>query len=315
MSSKFDVFLSRKDQDSGMSKTIYDFLTNHDLKVFDSAISLPEIGISDFRTAIDDAIENSTHMVLIGSSIENISSTWVSSEWKMFENEYRSSNKKGNLLVVLEPGIKPKSLPISLRTKQIIYFDKKNLPILLKYLPKSLNEPNPLILKPKPPVQNHRPFSSRFLLYCGIGLLALFGLGVLYKSLNKKIEFDNNIHLTDLNVYDYLKTTEEYNQKSELLLLGKGEMILKEIDPKTHPNIFWDSLHNAFMEKYKMAENVEISKKWLNLSKLIEEKKYISVKTNSTNPLKQPQKKAAKVLKKTKTQQPYFYKDPELNQK
>lgn len=98
---KYDVFLSRKSEDAHLAKEIYDFLIDKGLKVFDSDHSLQEMGNADYSRAIDDALVNTEHLIVIGSSAENISSPWVEAEWRFFLNRKRSGKVKGNLFTVV----------------------------------------------------------------------------------------------------------------------------------------------------------------------------------------------------------------------
>lgn len=92
---KYDVFLSRKSEDAHMAKEIYDFLTEKGLKVFDSDYSLQEMGNADYSEAIDNVLVNSDHIILLSSSIENINSPYVKTEWRFFVNRIRSGKVNG----------------------------------------------------------------------------------------------------------------------------------------------------------------------------------------------------------------------------
>lgn len=116
----YDVFLSRKSQDAHLAKELYDFLTSKGLKVFDSDHSLQEMGNADYSRAIDEALVNTEHLIVVGSSVENISSPWVEAEWRFFLNRKRSGKAKGNLLTVVTNGIKMDELPPSLQNYEVL---------------------------------------------------------------------------------------------------------------------------------------------------------------------------------------------------
>jgi hypothetical protein len=127
---KIDVFLSRKSEDAHLAKEIYDFLTSKGLKVFDSDQSLPELGNADFSRVIDDVLEKTEHLIVIGSSINNITSPWVEAEWRFFLNRKRAGKIKGNLLTIIEEKLQKDSLPASLQNYEIVPFNKYKEKIL-----------------------------------------------------------------------------------------------------------------------------------------------------------------------------------------
>ena len=129
-----DVFISRKSEDAPLAKPLYDFLKNKGLRVFDSDHSLPELGNADYQRAIDYALESCEHMIVVGSSVENICSSWVDAEWRLFINEKRSGNKKGNILTVVSPEMNFKSLPVSLRYYEVISMESNNYERIYSYV-------------------------------------------------------------------------------------------------------------------------------------------------------------------------------------
>jgi tetratricopeptide (TPR) repeat protein len=127
---RIDVFLSRKSQDAHLAKEVYDFLTSKGLQVFDSDHSLLEMGNSDYSRAIDDALVKTNHLIVIGSSVENITSSWVEAEWRFFLNRKRANKTKGNILTVVTKTVAIDDLPPSLQNYEVIPFEQKNTKIL-----------------------------------------------------------------------------------------------------------------------------------------------------------------------------------------
>lgn len=123
MKTKFDVFLSRKTEDAQLADKIYEYLTGQGLKVFDAGHSLMEIGNSNYSEAIDEALEGTSHLIVIGSSVENISSEWVKSEWRFFLNRKRSGKKMGNIFSVITNDMVIDDLPASLHNYEVIFFE------------------------------------------------------------------------------------------------------------------------------------------------------------------------------------------------
>ena len=66
---------------------------NPDIKIFWSENTLAEIGQSDYADAIENAIACSRNMVVVGSSVENITSKWVSFEWHLFRHYQLNDNE------------------------------------------------------------------------------------------------------------------------------------------------------------------------------------------------------------------------------
>lgn len=134
---KYDVFISHKSQDYDIAKDIYDFLTAQcNYNVFLSEISLPQMGSAEYMKQIDIALEQSIHMILVGSSVKNLTSSWVEAEWRMFINEKRGGRKDGNFLTVIPPEINSSELPMSLRYYEVVNTKNNYLTKLVAYLSK-----------------------------------------------------------------------------------------------------------------------------------------------------------------------------------
>ena len=84
----YDVFLSFKNTDEYGNKTedaqvaerIYYALKEKNLKVFYSNIVLNEVGAAAYKSAIEDALENTSILVSIATKKEYLDSKWVSYE-------------------------------------------------------------------------------------------------------------------------------------------------------------------------------------------------------------------------------------------
>ena len=148
--------------------------------------------MSDFTSAIDLAIDNSDHMILLASKTDFLQSTWVQSEWKMFESEFRSSNKKGNLILVLKKPFDIKQLPIALRSKQVIEYAKSGFPQILKYL--ISNQINPKFEKnknsetPKKTINYNKSLTKGLYLLVTILLLGLVAKIIFKQNIKSKKE-------------------------------------------------------------------------------------------------------------------------------
>ena len=133
-SKKYDVFISSKSEDYKYAEQIYDFLVDQGLSVFLACRELKIIGEAKYALAIDEALDEARHMVVMLSSADYAKSKWVQYEWSTFEIDKRSGYREGNLLIVKFPEVEQKKLPPALRHNETFLFDsfKEGLPYYLK---------------------------------------------------------------------------------------------------------------------------------------------------------------------------------------
>src|SRR5687768_17297743 len=86
-------------------------------------------------------------MIVVGSRVEYLSSSWVEAEWGFYINEKRAGRKQGNILTVVTNDIAIEELPASLRYYQVIFFDEENFGQIASYVGKDYQDP---AYKPKP---------------------------------------------------------------------------------------------------------------------------------------------------------------------
>jgi len=130
----FDVFLSHSSKDSLQAKKLADALAAAGKRVFFSPASLPALGSADYMKAIDEALEGSRHFILFGTKKENLLSSWVQAEWRLFINEMRSGRKSGNFLTALGSDLSPSELPLSLRYYEVIPAEGNYIERVLHYI-------------------------------------------------------------------------------------------------------------------------------------------------------------------------------------
>jgi hypothetical protein len=118
------IFISCKSEDFKLASLFYEYLNNMGKRVFFSEKSIPAIGNANYRSMIDDALDNAYHMVVIGSSRENIRSPWIQHEWGFFVNEINSGRKKGNIITLIHGSLQIADLPPSLRNYEVIPFSE-----------------------------------------------------------------------------------------------------------------------------------------------------------------------------------------------
>ena len=115
---KYDVFISYKSEDYKIAANLNRYLTKHGLSVFFSQVSLSERGESEYSNIIDEALEASSHMIVIATKLEYLTRGWVHYEWTSFANDLKCGYKAGNLITLLGPDVKLSELPLGLRHRQ-----------------------------------------------------------------------------------------------------------------------------------------------------------------------------------------------------
>ena len=119
-SDNYDVFISYKSEDEKYARRVYEFLLNEGKKAFFACEVLPEMGKTEYRDAIMDALDHSQHFVLVTSKLDYITSNWVKEEWSFFISKLIEDGHKGNFaLIELDSTNIPKvQLPPNIRYKQ-----------------------------------------------------------------------------------------------------------------------------------------------------------------------------------------------------
>jgi hypothetical protein len=131
---RFDVFLSHSSKDSLLAKELADALNAAGKRVFFSPNSLPQQGSTEYMKVIDNALEGSRHFILFGAKMENILSSWVEAEWRLFINEKRSGRKSGNFLTIIGSDLSLARLPLSLRYYEVIAAEGNYVERVLRYI-------------------------------------------------------------------------------------------------------------------------------------------------------------------------------------
>lgn len=117
----YDVFISFKNEDSDLGEKVYNLCQRH-LKVpFWSKRSLPELSKSEYEQAIYDALDNSTHFVVVLSNLNYLKADWVHTEMSIFHREKNEGRKPANSNFVF--------LVTDDLYKTIIENNKKDIPI------------------------------------------------------------------------------------------------------------------------------------------------------------------------------------------
>lgn len=140
---QYDVFISCNSEDYDLANDVYNFLLENDITCFFAGRNISESGNSNYREVIDNAIDKSDNMIVVGSSIDNINSEWVKAEWNLFINEQRSGRKRGNLITILKKGVRTEDLELSLRGVQSFSLDNYE-DLILSYIKKGKCKKSPI---------------------------------------------------------------------------------------------------------------------------------------------------------------------------
>lgn len=125
---RYDVFISCKSEDYNLGRQVYEFLTNYrglDINVFMADKELRKQGNTDYGKIIDEALESSSHLIVVSSSADYLkeeTSSYVYEEWHTFVEEIRSGRKKGNIMTIFTDGVNLKDVPIAIRNRQSFPF-------------------------------------------------------------------------------------------------------------------------------------------------------------------------------------------------
>lgn len=131
---RLDVFISYHSSDEKYAENLYEFLCGNGVEAFFSKRSLPEMSESDYISAIHDALEQATHIVVVASSALCAQGGWVRSEWSLWYNEKLSGRKHGNVITVRTNAFPIHELPIALRANQVVDLNAEGYEQLLRYL-------------------------------------------------------------------------------------------------------------------------------------------------------------------------------------
>ncbi len=88
-----------------------------------------KLGDSEYREAIEEALDVAEHLIVLSSKPEYVKSKWVKYEWGLFLNDKIDGHKTGNILTILL-GFEPHSLGIALRKYESFRFENYKESIL-----------------------------------------------------------------------------------------------------------------------------------------------------------------------------------------
>ena len=145
---KTDVFISYKhhaedgevSKDYYVAKELYEALTEAGISTFFSDETIFRLGISDYKKAIDNALDNTHVLIVLATDIDYLSSGWIEYEYETFCEDILSGRNPTGIIVSYTDGINSKKMPRTLARFQ--NFDMKKNPVekLVAYVKNNLDE-------------------------------------------------------------------------------------------------------------------------------------------------------------------------------
>lgn len=105
-----------------------------------SNVSLESLGISEYKKAIDDALDVAKILVAVGTSRENLEWRWVRYEWDSFFNDILSGVKPTGRVFAYVEGVRILDLPRSLRQAQTFIHEDDSLETLSNFITNALSK-------------------------------------------------------------------------------------------------------------------------------------------------------------------------------
>lgn len=145
--SKPIVFISFKNSDNGkrtidadIAENLYARLDELGITTFYSNITLIENGHSEYMDAIDEALDSSIVLVLLGSEVEYIKSKWVSYEWNSFRGDMLADAKpNGMLLPYISKKISREDKPRAIKDVETFVIEDDDIERIVSFIHNYLN--------------------------------------------------------------------------------------------------------------------------------------------------------------------------------
>ena len=128
----------RPTRDSDLAQGLYQFLSDRGFRVFFSNKTLESGGVSAYKPAIEEALDNAQVLIAVTTRPEHINSEWVKYEWDSFHNDIISGLKSGGRIFVYVEDLAPSALPRALRQCQVFEHSDQDQLRLREFLLSSL---------------------------------------------------------------------------------------------------------------------------------------------------------------------------------
>lgn len=145
----YEIFISFKNTDSKgdftydneMAQELYDELVKRGCTVFYSRKSLSIVGASQYKFEIDQALDSAKVLIVVGSSRENMVSSWVRYEWDSFYGDILNGNTEKKLFSYIDR-MNTIELPRTLRQLQCFEKNKISLTEICDYVCSAIGKNN-----------------------------------------------------------------------------------------------------------------------------------------------------------------------------
>lgn len=136
------VFLSFKNEDNGkitedakLADTLYASLCKLGVKTFYSNATLIETGSSLYKEAIEQALDESVILILIGTKISYMESKWVKYEWSSFHEDILAESKPNGVIIpYISECIQRVEKPMALRNLETFLVEKQSVEELTDFV-------------------------------------------------------------------------------------------------------------------------------------------------------------------------------------
>ena len=143
---KTDVFISYKHhaddgkvaRDYSIAKELYEALTNNNVSTFFSDETIFELGASDYKKAIDKALDDAHVLIVIATEMDYLYSGWIEYEYETFCEDILSGRNPGGIIVSYTDDISSKKMPRTLSRFQNYAMKKTPVEKLVEYIKHSL---------------------------------------------------------------------------------------------------------------------------------------------------------------------------------
>ena len=136
-----NTFDGKPTADAKIAEELYTQLTQCGIDTFYSNDTIKSLGASEYKQAINNALDNASVLILIGSRLDFIqeeTSPWVYYEWEKFHSEYIYNRKQKVIVPYLSESISRKEKPFELRDIQTFTLEKNSIDDVLVFVINSL---------------------------------------------------------------------------------------------------------------------------------------------------------------------------------
>ena len=142
----FEVFISYKNsgqdgertRDAELAFALHEQLQAQGIKSFCSTLSLAKMGEGAYKDAINQALDASKVMVVVGTTVDNILSPWVKYEWGSFHDDLLTGRKQGGTLCSFIAGMNPNDLPRELRGYESFLLEQNGEELIVEFIQAAL---------------------------------------------------------------------------------------------------------------------------------------------------------------------------------